>query len=180
MPKEICSLWELLGVNAAAVIALCALGVSLYQVIATRKHNRLSVKPHLTSFVTRDLQPGKGRVAFTLINKGLGPAVIRAFVSTLDGHPIAIGVPREQELILKRLLGDRPFDFSMSTLESGYALSKDERKDVLTLQFPAANQTEFDGVMAQLDRLSLRVEYASMYDEEFVFLSDGGELKRKP
>lgn len=73
---------------AAAVIALAALVTSVWQGIETRNHNRQSVQPKLhidrieanyTSFES-GVVPG-----FSLINNGIGPAIVRDVRVYVDG-----------------------------------------------------------------------------------------------
>lgn len=40
-------LWDFIGKNTAELIACFAFGVAVWQGIATRQHNKLSVFPHL-------------------------------------------------------------------------------------------------------------------------------------
>ena len=71
----------------ATVIAVVSLAVSVYEARATRRHNRISVRPFL------ELRVGlsQGRMAgLQLINAGLGPAAIARTVLTLD----RIALPR--------------------------------------------------------------------------------------
>ena len=42
---------KFLGEHSAEIIAICALGLTFYQAYLSRKHNRLSLKPHLTRFI---------------------------------------------------------------------------------------------------------------------------------
>ena len=71
--------------TSAAVIAVLSLAVSLYEARATRRHDRISVRPFL------ELRVGlsQGRTAgLQLINADLGPAAITRTVLTLDGEPL--------------------------------------------------------------------------------------------
>ncbi len=67
----------------SVVIAVASLGVSAYVARATRKHNRLSVQPHLglaTAF------PVGGTAGLLLGNSGLGPARIISSQLTYKGE----------------------------------------------------------------------------------------------
>lgn len=66
----------------ATIIAVASLAVSIYEGRATRRHNRLSVRPFLrlaTTFRTGDT------AGLLLTNAGLGPAVITKTLLWLDG-----------------------------------------------------------------------------------------------
>jgi hypothetical protein len=83
-----CSVWRFL-VDANTVIAICgviiavaSLGLSAYVARATRRHNRLSVRPLLgltTAF------PAGATAGLLLTNSGLGPARIVSSQLTYDG-----------------------------------------------------------------------------------------------
>ncbi len=90
-PPYVCLVWRY-RTNANTVIAICAtviavasLGVSVYAVWATRKHNRLSVQP-LLGLATR-LRVGD-TAGLLLSNVGLGPAKITNTELTLDDDRI--------------------------------------------------------------------------------------------
>src|SRR5580704_10007812 len=78
--------------NASVVVAICAtfiavlsLVVSVYEARATRRHNRISVRPFL------ELRVGLSQgdtAGLQLINAGLGPAAITRTMLTLDGEPL--------------------------------------------------------------------------------------------
>jgi hypothetical protein len=69
----------------ATVIAVLALAVSVYEARATRRHDRISVRPFLELRV--GLRQGS-TAGLQLINAGLGPAAITKTVLTLDGDPL--------------------------------------------------------------------------------------------
>jgi hypothetical protein len=170
------TVWEFSGRNIASILAVCALGLTAYQAIAMRRHNHLSVRPHLGSFSARTLSPSEGRITISLVNNGLGPAFIDSFSVTLDSQPVNARVPLELEVAINRRLGSRPRNFAVGTLARGAAMLKDEIRELLRLQFPATSQAEFDGANAQLDRMRLVITYHSPYDETFVYDSKvGGE-----
>ncbi len=76
--------------NASIVVAICAtviavlsLAVSVYEARAARRHDRISVRPHLALQAT--LRQGS-QAGLQLVNAGLGPAAITRTVLTLDGE----------------------------------------------------------------------------------------------
>ena len=69
---------------SAALVALCALGVSLYQTRLMREQQRASVWPRL------DLPQTTGGSTYGRMvrNQGLGPALVRSVEVTVDGRPM--------------------------------------------------------------------------------------------
>ena len=70
---------------SAAVTAVAALVVSVWQGAETRKHNRLSVTPRIRfDFVYRRGE----KVRFQLMNRGIGPAIVSKFAVNCDKRPV--------------------------------------------------------------------------------------------
>ena len=75
--------WSWLSANATNVIALTALAATFYQAYISRKHNKLSVKPYLTTWNTTTPE---GYSILAIINNGVGPAHIKSFGIFVDGQ----------------------------------------------------------------------------------------------
>ncbi|MCA0132603.1 hypothetical protein [Winogradskyella alexanderae] len=69
---------------ATVIIAICAIFLTIYQIYATRKHNRLGIRPLLKIGWTTDEKID----GIWLKNVGLGPAIITAFSIKHDGKII--------------------------------------------------------------------------------------------
>lgn len=75
----------LLIITAVGVfVAACAFITTIWQAAITRKHNRMSVKPHLTTWTTT-IHEGRS-YAVHLMNNGLGPALITKYEVLVDGE----------------------------------------------------------------------------------------------
>lgn len=68
-----------LGTHAAEVIAICALAFTAYQAFLQRQQSRVSVRPHVTTFVNRNRKGNVGELEVILMNNGLGPALLNRF-----------------------------------------------------------------------------------------------------
>lgn len=159
--------WNFVGNNAAAIVALCALGFTAYQTWATRRHNRLLVRPKLDLLANRVMGPNRGKIDLSIVNNGLGPAIIDSFQVTVDGGAVNLKVPSEVETAMTRLFGPGKRSFTIGTFAVGTALRKDEARQLLGMEFPATNQTEYDAVENQLNRVRVAIDYRSLYDEKF-------------
>lgn len=165
----IVKLVNFIGNHAAEIIALCALLFTGYSTYATRRHDRLSVKPHLTTFVHRSQKPGEGFLAISLLNNGLGPALIDSYEILIDGSPLKIKNSNEAEKPLREVLGSLNFNHSVTVLGKQYSMPANERKDILILQFEAKTNTDFESVEEKLNRFDLVVKYRSMYGKSFEY-----------
>jgi len=105
----------------ATFVGVCALCVSGYTAYMQRQQVRAAVWPIL-EFDSGN-QPD---IHFTLSNKGVGPAIIRHVIVTVDGQPV-----KNWREALEKLLGPGTHWFSESDM-NGHVLSANESMTVLT------------------------------------------------
>lgn len=158
--------------NASVVVAICAtviavlsLAVSVYEARATRRHNRISVRPFLELRVGL---PQDRRAGLQLINAGLGPAAITRTVLTLDGE--SLGEFSEASVnVLRSKLSVRPaaVTFRKTILDTDYD------QFLLSIEpFDRIEHAEFADLLRH--RLGLEIYYDSLYGGE------GFKTERKP
>src|SRR3982751_1653555 len=68
---------------AALVVSISAVVVGLYEASLQRAHDRAEVWPHLeiSTFTS------SSGASISLVNNGIGPAIIKSVVVTVDGKP---------------------------------------------------------------------------------------------
>jgi hypothetical protein len=150
--------------NASVVVAICAtviavlsLAVSVYEAQATRRHNRLSVRPFLE---LRFGLPQGRRAGLQLINAGLGPAAITRTVLTLDGEPLGeFSEVNVNTLRSKLLVRPAAVTFRKTILATDYD------QFLLSVEsFDQAEHAEFADLLRH--RLGLEIHYESLYGGE--------------
>lgn len=146
---------------SAAIIALASLFVSIWSAVATRKHNRLSVTPHLR--VDYSHKPGEP-VRVILSNNGIGTAIIKNFAIYLDGTLLTAKAAGGLTEALSKT-GITGYFFAY-TLSSDDAVSSGEHMDLLSFSIKN-NLEEMAKVQASLSRISFRIDYGSMYGDKF-------------
>jgi len=77
------SLTDRVTAIATVIIAVTALVVSIWQGIETRKHNRLSVRPHLVFFT--DFSSQDSELGIFIKNNGVGLAYIKNVEISVNG-----------------------------------------------------------------------------------------------
>ncbi len=149
---------------ASAVVALCALGVTVWQGRQNDRHNKMSVRPKLTA--SEDYQDDdKGRtVSFELINAGFGPAIIKDFVLVYDGKEVANNNRKAYEDFLRQLSKDVTFQSLYSFIPDSSLLAG-ERYELFSFRHKHGQDVSF------IDKLNLRVNYQSIYEDE-IFVYD--------
>jgi hypothetical protein len=150
--------------NASVVVAICAtviavlsLTVSVYEARATRRHNRISVRPFLE--LRAGLRQG-GKAGLQLINAGLGPAAITRTILTLDG--VSLGEYGEESVnVLRGKLSVRPAAVTFRKT----ILATDYDQFLLSIEpFDRTEHAEFADLLRH--RLGLEIHYESLYGGE--------------
>ncbi|ENY5168439.1 TPA: hypothetical protein ACMDWL_004407 [Vibrio parahaemolyticus] len=152
---------EILSQYASEIIALCALFLTVYQANSQRRQNRISLKPHLDLFTDRYFNNGVGRIEIYLINNGLGPAFIETFEITLGDKNYSAKDARTA------LFGDRSDEFNYTELSKGYAIAHNQRIRVLSVNFPAKDWAEVNGLEESISSLELSINYKSVHGQLF-------------
>jgi len=161
--------WQAITGISSTVIALCALVFSLWQGAQTKKHNRLSVRPHLTTWIHRNSD--KGFYTVELINNGIGPAVIEDFVLKVDGKKISGDGTEPIEKALKILFPNLSYHSNHSYLATNYSMAPKERCVVVSVQFFGPQLPSPESVEHALNRGDLEISYKSFYEESFRYSS---------
>ncbi len=153
------------------IISLFALGVSFYGMNATRRHNRLSVTPHLSGNWNTLTDDSGLTLSYVVKSDGLGPARIKSFTFFQDGKPI----PRDKgsyvaNVIRERLEGKVKYHIKHN-FEPGVKtyIRAGEACTIGEVFFPGAKPADGDRLKQLVEDLVLRIEYESFYDLPYVF-----------
>ena len=161
-------IWDFLGKNAAEIIALCALFFTTWQFSVQRRHNKVSVLPHLNCYVHRSEIHNKGKVIVRAINNGLGPAFIKSFTLTLDGDPINFDLLQDARLLFNQVLGNvRTFKYNITLLDNDGSLQINDSVDIIVLDIDISSDDSIDKVVHDLKRIDASLIYRSIYGDEF-------------
>lgn len=168
--------WGLpLGTSLTLVIATLGFGVALYQSYATRKHNRLLVKPHLVIRSPISSIQLEGYYTFTLIvkNSGLGPALIEDF---------SISIGKDGEIVRGTLLktiqkhARTRFNTEGATRclayfpQKGDAIDKGEEKILIQINFSRKGISTAQAqelVLAYSSEVEVNIDYHCHYGHKF-------------
>lgn len=168
--------WQVVTGISSAVIALCALGLSVWQGILARKHNRLSFRPHFTTWTHSNAE--KGFYTVELINNGIGPAIIEEFTIKVDGRLVSGGKAEILEKALKIVLPNLRYRSQLSYLGKDYSMAPKERCTVFAVEFLDQPLPSKEFVEHAMNRGDLDVSYKSFYDERFHFSTQDEKSKK--
>lgn len=160
---------------AAFMVSVCALGLTIWQGLLTRRHNRLSVRPYVVSSWHRRAENDGVYFTYELLNVGLGPAVINEFTLTAKDFKPTPGGGLIEELVAHAFRGSTvQYVLKRHGLPSrGYCLKAGEVYVVGELYLPRVSlgHEAVRTADAILRSLELTVSYSSFYGERFVFPS---------
>ena len=175
MISEICT-W--LSENYEAVVAVSALFIAFYSAQQTRKHNRLSVKPHITAFPNTDINPRECLLSVELMNNGLGPAIIKKYLIYFDGKIVADTDYNTLKNFFDNLIKSKKkevYQHTIAALGKDYAMPANEKRVIISIKFPIKSKETEKEFEELLDKFDLIVEYESFYGKKFLFDSRGQE-----
>ncbi|EFP95655.1 hypothetical protein [Vibrio caribbeanicus] len=151
----------------SSLIALCALCFTVWQGLLTRKHNRISYKPHLTVWSHNELQ--EGVFALDVINNGLGPAVIKKFDISVDGEVIEDKGPALVESTVNKIFLGKRFTANYQFMGSSYVMGAKECCRVLDIKFEGTEIPAPKEFEQAIKRTRLEIHYQSFYGDSFYF-----------
>lgn len=158
---------ELLVSASSVLIALCALFTTIWQAMQSRKHNKISFRPHLASW--SHSRSNQGVFAIDLMNNGLGPALIKNFVIKGDGNRIPGNGTKPIEKALKMLFPKDSYNAEFEFLGKNHAMPAQNKCRVIAIKFLDDQGPSADKVEETFDKADLEVEYESFYGEALFF-----------
>ena len=155
----------------AVVSSMCALGITFYQANLQRTQQYASVWPYMVAYMT-DLPATDKTPQFViaLSNKGVGPAIIQEAAINYKGKLYH----NEVDVVNAVLEGDTTTSLVHSPLWKGRVVSPGEEALWITLR--GAGVAKFRTATANM---TIKIRYASVYNEEWVFNNQSKELVMK-
>lgn len=162
--------------TASLVVAALAFGIAVWQLRLSRKHNSLSVKPHLTWNMSTMQNVASLNVTYSLSNNGIGPAFVRECYFSLDGNHFKSPDPSQSEIdsLVKQLL---PEGWNCTVVAQGLPGINSAivaGKDMIIAELAVGNDalTDPQKLNQLLDRVSFSVVYEDLYGKQDVFKSE--------
>ena len=163
------SFWKWLSENASNVIAMCAFVATFWQAYISRLHNKLSVKPYLTTWTTTT---SEGYIILKIINNGIGPAHIKSFSIFVDGQRMS-GENLEPHIkSLNIIFSDYEFSWYGSYLGVDYMMPSNQEKDLIAIKFTGQKTPTRLEVDHRAKRVQIVIDYESIYEQKFKYDSE--------
>jgi hypothetical protein len=140
-------------------VALCAFFLTVWQFSVQRRHNRISVKPHLIKTSRTTKRDNLACLEIILINNGLGPAYIDNFQILYKGKIC------DPDKTLKTVLGSLMRNSSITILGDDYAVSEKQVIVLLSIIFSFQAENEIEAVTKKLNDFDVLIDYSSAYEK---------------
>lgn len=155
--------------GASELIATCAFALTIYEVYATRAHNKLSVRPLLDSNTARAWDDSGLTLSFTIRNVGVGPAIVRAVRFFYDGEPAA-ATETIESLVRRSLASAVAFRIRQHGLPGiGCGMPPGSEHCLVRIEFPKLVAAGEELVDARLDAIGIEIDYESLYGDKWTF-----------
>lgn len=149
----------------AIIIAIVTVIVSIWQGIVMRKHNRLSVTPHIRIDGEFNMNPDKDN-KYILINSGIGPAVIMSIQIIIDGKIL----PEEGFSMFRSVfkLLNLVYDEATTWLPNkNDIIAPGEKFDMISICYGKNYVTTKEAIQNAIQRMGFVIKYKSIYGQEF-------------
>lgn len=161
---------------ASATTALAALTVACYQLHATRKHNKISVIPNITTW--SHLDHINHNYIYKIVNTGLGPAVIRKFQVSLDGKEISSADGDAMDVVMKILFTHYIHSKTTSSLAHGQIIPANESTILAGIIFNGPSRPTKEEILHAASRVRVIIEYESVYGSKYTLDTESGDQKK--
>lgn len=157
----------------SAVVAMFAVGATIYQARLSHRHDRLTAQPFLAwseSYVQEDHGTF---LTFSLTNHGQGPAIIKDRWFEIDGKRFEsdLGGSDLVELVTREVLGDR-VEWRLhhsGLLAKAVVLPAGAEFVIARIYFPKRDKEGVRAVLALCPEIDLKVKFESLYKEVKIF-----------
>lgn len=169
LAREMMSTPELIIAWTGIIISVTGVIIAVIIVITSRKHNRLSFRPLLTSGFDSD----NDGVYLRLANRGTGPATITKFDIHYQNKDANFNNPKEVNEFFSTELKERILNgsYSQKIIKPGFVLGANTEISIAAIQKkkPSLSKEDYASWLATLSEFSIRGEYESIYGENFSF-----------
>ena len=154
--------------TASALVAVCALGISIWQGHVTREHAKLSVRPHIEIHF-EILQ--QGALTITAVNTGIGPGFIHQLTVSVGTETFSLREANELRRLARHLAGDTPeYIVQFYVADASTAVSAGSRIALLEIAatdgLTAPWMASAESALRHVELLSAECRFRCMYGTE--------------
>tara|TARA_R110002049_G_scaffold204221_2_gene374781 strand:+ start:4080 stop:4574 length:495 start_codon:yes stop_codon:yes gene_type:complete len=148
-----------------SLTAITAIGLTYWTLKAQRQHNRISVAPRLCDWLHTD----NSSICFDIVNKGLGTAQVRSFEFIVNDKSISWSELNSDIRNYFKAELDTKNVYTSSLSATSY-IAQNEKVCILKLHFlPGMDMSSIEKRLTT--RYKLKIEYASLYEQVYFYIS---------
>jgi len=159
---------------SAMLISLCTLILFVYELNITRRQQYASVLPYLQ---IRHIEMHFPTYKLSLINDGLGPAIIKSIKVTQDGKEY-LGDPSQFIIQSGIFKIDTTLTFSMTNIYPGRLIPAGKQLDMISADGDLENAERLSNIFLN-DKVTIEIEYESVYGERWILKGLGSSPTEK-
>lgn len=150
---------------SSAVIALCAMAVTVWQGWISREHNKLSVQPHLD--ISLDFVEGQ-TVNINISNYGIGPALLKGLKCKVNEGAWEINKPTDYNPVFNAL--NMPLStmrHSLVCFDSSSVIGVNKTENLMSFPGSETNNDLNKKLIKGLSALEITIDYSCIYGKSF-------------
>ncbi len=177
MKKITIQLYAQLKKHGAAILAMSAIFLALWEGIENRTHNRLSVLPRIESNESYDYFETKKTYKLSIYSSGLGPAVIRRSHVYINNELVFPVGERPMWRDIHKFLNTNKLKVEQSfAIKSGEFFPPGNSRKLLTVSLPIDSEISLKPTIKQIGAI---VCYCSVYGGDCSYLKIGKTPNKK-
>ncbi len=146
---------------ASVIVAICAIGISLYYARSQSRREFMMAQPSLTPVLTTKLENQIGILSAGVVNDGLGPAKLMSFTPTLNGERFEL-----RQLVDHCADGVEHRKLKLSKPAINSALAPGRTMIFVEVACFAKSQDELDAFARLFDSAKIEVSYRSFLESD--------------
>ncbi len=164
---------EIIIAGLAAIVSFISLSISIKGFYESKKHNEAILRPKLD--FSSQITPKFNYATVSLINKGLGPAIIKSFDFYIDEKHVKkeLGLNRFEELTKELKLPEQTI---FTIIEPVDQLLSQDSYDLVAAPLPVYDELNTEKIRAAFRRISIVINYTSEYGSNEVERYSGAEV----
>lgn len=157
---------EVIIASTSILIAIIALGFSIWQGRKTINHNIISVRPHLDVISEFDTQSKS--INFSIINNGLGPAIIDKIIISAGDNKLK-EFSREEFVNFFKSAGLPKIIYALkfNKAVNNYVISPDRESNIFSLYKIEELKKFVEELYVFYQKINIVIEYRSFYNESY-------------
>lgn len=149
---------------SSVVVALCALGISIWQGILARHHSHLSAKPIIES----NFNPS-GEIGLEIYNAGLGPALLTKFTAIYQQEEFDMFRGTEHKRLLDSVVANKNF---LSVMSINYRVPSENSvlapgEVVKIMSVTSDWENALEGLRSSFSGIELKLSFNDIYGKSF-------------